>query len=211
MSDAVEIERFLAQEGYTTACARRQARTLLERAGLTRPGKRAMAMEKLPRARAVLAAGSLRLCGDPECAQLAQAGPRLQPGLVARVAPTSCQVCGGSNNRRAARALVARLAAAGIERLLVVGGTPALHAELDRLLTPHGVELRCVDGTRGSHTAKEAAQHLRWAQVVVIWGATPLPHKVSALYVDAPPGTRVVKLARRGIEALCRAVLQSLA
>gem|GEM_PF-3238029 len=37
MSDAVAIERFLAQEGYTTACARRQARTLLERAGLTRP------------------------------------------------------------------------------------------------------------------------------------------------------------------------------
>ncbi len=37
MTDSVEIERFLAQEGYTTACARRQARTLLERAGLTRP------------------------------------------------------------------------------------------------------------------------------------------------------------------------------
>jgi hypothetical protein len=157
----------------------------------------------------VLAAGSLRVCGDPECERLARDG---KPGarLVARVAPTSCLVCGGSNNRRAAGALAARLAATGVDRLLVVGGTPALHTELVRLLTPHGIELRCVDGTHGSHTAKGAAQHLRWAQVVVIWGATPLPHKVSALYVNAPPGTRVVKLARRGIEALCRAVAQSL-
>lgn len=210
MSDAVEIERFLTQEGYTTACARRQARALLERAGLTRPGKRAMAVSKLPRARAVLAAGSLRLCADPECERLAR---QQEPGerLVARVSPPSCQVCGGSNNRRAALALVARLSAVDVTRLLVVGGTPTLHAELDRLLTPHGIALRCVDGASGSHTAREAAQHLRWAQIVVIWGATPLPHKVSALYDDPPPGTRVVKLARRGIEALCRAVAQSLA
>jgi hypothetical protein len=45
-----------------------------------------------------------------------------EPGerLVARVNPPSCQVCGGSNNRRAARALVARFAAVGITRLLVV-------------------------------------------------------------------------------------------
>lgn len=209
MSDAVEIERFLAREGYTTACARRQARALLERAGLTRPGKRAMAVTKLPRARTVLAAGSLRVCGNPECERLARAQA---PGkhLVAHVAAASCTVCGGSNNRRAALALATRLATLGITRLLVVGGTPTLHAELDRLLTPHGVALRCVDGASGSHTAREAAQHLRWAEVVVIWGATPLPHKVSALYVDAPSDTRVVKLARRGIEALCRAVLQSL-
>ncbi len=209
MSDAVEIERFLTQEGYTTACARRQARALLERAGLTRPGKRAMAVTKLPRARAVLAAGSLRLCGDPECERLARAGAGGEH-LVAYVAAASCTVCGGSNNRRAALALAMRLAAVGITRLLVVGGTPTQHAELERLLVPHGVALRCVDGASGSHSARDAAQHLRWAEVVVIWGATPLPHKVSALYVNAPPGTRVVKLARRGVVALCRAVLRSL-
>ena len=104
-----------------------------------------------------------------------------------------------------------RLYASGNTRLLVVGGTPAQHAELRALVTPEGVELRCVDGKAGSHSLKDALPNLRWASVIVIWGSTPLPHTVSEVYTrNVPPGIRVVKLARRGAEALCLEVLREL-
>lgn len=207
VSDVVDIDAFLRGEGYEPAASRARARGVLEAGQLTRSGKRGMAAEKVPAARALLASAFLRVCADEDCVRLAAASSGR--GLVTVHGP-ACEVCGGSNNRRAARALALRLRRAGVDRLLVVGGTPALHAELDQLLGAQGIAMRFVDGAAGSHSARDAAPNLSWAQVMVVWGASPLPHKVSRLYTDAPPPhLRVVKLARRGIEALCREVLRS--
>ena len=210
MTQTAEIDRFLRNEGFDTVEAAARARSVLEEAGLTRPGKRAMAVEKLQAARTALAARLLKVCADGDCRRLAAAGKDARPPVP--VAPAACTICRGSNNRRAALVLAAHLRAKGIRRLLIVGGTPTLHAELDQLLASQGVQLRYVDGSVGSHSARDAAPNLQWAQVMVVWGASPLPHKVSQLYTTAPPAhVRVVKLARRGIEAMCREVLRSLA
>lgn len=203
----MEIDRFLRDEGFDLPEATARARGLLEESGLTRPGKRAMAEEKLPRARELLSGLLVRLCTDGDCRTRASMDGRAR----VTVSQASCEVCGGSNNRRAALALAERLRAKGLSRLLIVGGTPALHAELERLLRPHGIQLRFVDAATGSHSLKDAMPGMQWAEIAVIWGATPLPHKVSRLYTDDPPAhLRVVKFARRGIEALCREVLRSL-
>jgi hypothetical protein len=206
VTQAIDLARFLQNEGFDTPDAAARARTVLEAGGLTRPGKRAMAAEKLTAARALIGGRLLKFCGDDACRYRA-AGAK-EP---VRVAAASCEVCGGSNNRRAALSLVERLQQRGIDRLLIVGGTPTLHAELDQLLSPHGIKLRYVDAATGSHSARDAVPDMQWAQVAVIWGASPLPHKVSRLYTaDPPPHLRVVKFARRGIEALCKEVLRSL-
>ncbi len=210
MSEAVPIARLLAEEGFDTAEARDRAREVLEEAGLTRPGKSAIATEKLARARETLTARLVRVCDDEECRRLAATLASRERGPVA-VRAVSCQVCGGSNNRRSAAAMAAKLRERGLKRLLVVGGSPSAHMELASLLEGRGIELRLVNAAEGTHSTRSARPDLEWARVMVVWGATPLPHKVSRLYTDAPPpGLRIVKLARRGIEALCREVLRSL-
>ncbi len=208
MTDAVDIDRLLRDEGFDTPEAAAAARAVLEEQGLTRPGKRNISTAKLPAVQTVLSSAFLRTCGSDECTRLAaRKGDGRRPVTVT---PGACAVCGGSNNRRAAVALARRLREAGLRRLLIVGGTPTLHHELGQLLGPHGIDLRCVDGATGSHSARDAAPNLQWAEVAVIWGASPLPHKVSKLYTEAPPAhVRIVKFARRGIEALCREVLRS--
>ena len=209
MPDVIDIERFLRDEGFDTTEARRRVRALLEAEGLTRPGKRGMDTVKLPRVRELLEWRVLRVCGNGECERLGSNDAQWGRELVV-VSPAACRVCAGSNNRRAALAMAHRLKSKDIRRLLVVGGTTTLHSELEELLTPHGLELRFVDGSTGSHSARDAAPDLQWSQVVVVWGASPLPHKVSRLYTDAPPAhVRLVRLSRRGIEALCREVLKS--
>jgi hypothetical protein len=207
VSRSVELDRFLKDEGFDLPDAAARARELLEDGALTRPGKRAMSEEKLPAAREWLGGLLVRLCTDDDCRRQAGVDGR----EIVTVSQASCEVCGGSNNRRAALALAERLRAKGLSRLLIVGGTPALHSELERLLRPHGVQLRYVDAATGSHSLRDALPGMQWAEIAVIWGATPLPHKVSRLYTDDPPEhLRVVKFARRGIEALCREVLRSL-
>ena len=216
----VEIEAFLKSKGFERPESRRQAREVLEREGLTRPGKLRIAVGKLPAAGTLLGKALLRVCEQEECIRLAVSAPRTagEPMRTAAgatremvtVSAASCEVCGGSNNRRAVRALARCLGANRIDRVLVVGGTPAQHAEIEQLLGDEGIQLRAVDGARGSHSRRDALPRLEWAQLLVVWGATPLPHKVSKLYTDDPPAhLRVVPLAKRGVEALCREVIRS--
>ncbi|MCX6023497.1 MAG: hypothetical protein NTZ05_17550 [Chloroflexi bacterium] len=210
MADAVEIDAFLRSEGFDTPDAQAQARALLEANRFTRPGKRAISDEKLPSARQLLSAYFLRLCGHEDCTALAAASGHTGRTPLT-VAPTSCEMCGGSNNLRAARRLTRCLRTQGIDRVLIVGGTPSQHAELEQMLGGQGLHLRCVDGATGTHTKKDALPRLQWAQLLVVWGATPLPHKVSNLYTDDPSThLRRVPVAKRGIEALCGEILRSL-
>jgi hypothetical protein len=204
----IAIEDLLRDLGYDSRAARVRARSALETAGLTRPGKRAIAAFKRPAAEQTLAATLARVCGS-ECASLVGAGTRDRREPVV-VSGTTCEVCAGSNNRRAA--LVCRLALqrARVSRVLVVGGTVQQHRDLSRLLAGHGLTVECVDGTRASLSRKDAIADMNRAQLVVIWGSTPLRHAVSNLYTQDPPShVRVITVARRGIEALCREMARS--
>jgi hypothetical protein len=127
-----------------------------------------------------------------------------------RVDGAACEICGGSNVRRATRALAECLTSRGVRRLLIVGGKGAQHAEIEDPLRAAGLEVRFVDGSRGSPSHRDAAPDLQWAQILVVWGATQLSHKISRLYTDDVPAHlrgRTVRLARRGIEAVCREIM----
>ena len=203
MTEAVPIDEFLTGEGFITEWARYQGRAILEQAGLTRAGKTGMAPGKLAQARAALARGALRTCGDPDCARLGS--PQQDGRLLVEGPPESCEVCHGSNNRRAALVLAEACRANGVRRLLILGGTGANHAELRDLLTGKGVSLRCIDGSAQTVTKRDALRDLDWAELMVVWASTPLPHKVSVSFTDERPTTLpMITVARRGIAALCR-------
>lgn len=191
-------------EGFDTTIARQRARHALEAGGLTNPRKQGLDDSKLPRARALLNAAFTRVCDG--CWALAPARP---PAILVSDA-SSCGICRGSNNRRAALYLVRAMQRAGAQNLLVVGGTPANHKELQHLLAGSAVNLRCVDGAARTPSQKEAWGHLKWADVTVIWASTPLPHKVSTLFTAEPVGRSPLTVARRGIEALCGEICISL-
>ena len=202
---AVSIDTFLRSEGFEDERARLAARIVLEQAGLTNPRKQAMDDAKLGRARTLLESRVIRVC-SPDCRSLAP--PGREPLLVATA--ERCQVCEGSNNRRAALLLARAMHSAGASKLLVVGGTGTLHRELQSLLAPAGIDARCIDGAARTPSQKEAWADQRWADLVVIWASTPLPHKVSELYTREPLGRPPLTVARRGIAALCTELRTSL-
>lgn len=210
MSGDVEIEQFLRAEGFTAPAAAARARAVLEEEGLTRPGKQRIAGAKLPQARQLFARRLLKICQRNDCAEAGAALAAERGRELVPVATAACELCGGSSQRRATQELADELRRRGLTQLAIVGGTPTQHAELRELLAKDGLALRCVDATKGSHSGKEAAALVKWADVVVIWAPTPLPHKVSNLYKEAAltAGRRLVTVHQRGIEALCRAVLR---
>ncbi len=207
MSADVEIDAWLADLGYGAGPSRTAARAALEEAELTRAGKARISTQKLHRATAVLQERFSLHCPSPACTHAARASGR-QPVLAATKA--SCAQCAGSDNSRAARDLVAACARAGLRRVLVVGGSPSVREEL-RAALGSALELRCVDGTE-RRTQERARGDLEWADLVLLWGATELDHKVSAHYARPPPAQRgkVVHVARRGIAALLTAAVEHL-
>ena len=129
--------------------------------------------------------------------------------LRVEVARGACEVCGGSNNQGAVRRMVAACTAAGISRLVVVGGSPGGQVALGALLATDALEVRFVDGTRSTNE-REALQTCAWADLVIVWAPTPLDHRVSDLYgADVCVADRV-EVHRRGIEALANAVADHL-
>jgi hypothetical protein len=204
VSDTISIVEVLRDVGFDTPAAQKRARAVLESAGLTRAGKTGIAPYKRDAAEALLAQNLARVCSRA-CAALMTGGraPVVTGG-------TACEVCGGSNNRRAAIAASRDLRASSVRRVLVVGGTTQQHREVAQLLL--GVELQFVDGTRASHSQKEAVANMAWAEMVIIWGPTPLRHAVSNLYTsEPPPHLRVITVHRRSIEALCMEVSRNCA
>ena len=194
----VSIDAFLRGEGFEDGTSRDTARAVLEAGGLTNPRKQGIDTNKLGRARQVLERHVVRVCcGD--CRSLAPAG---RAALLVALA-NRCQVCEGSNNRRAALLLAKAMRAAGASKLLVIGGTGLLHRELQGLLGPAEIEVRGIDGTARTPSQKEAWADQHWADLVVVWASTPLPHKVSEMYTREPVGRAPLTVARRGIEALC--------
>jgi hypothetical protein len=202
--DTINIDALLQGLGFTTPAAAKRARRALEAAGVTRPGKRGIAAYKRGDAFKAIASSLVRVCGD-ECASLATDGrePVVTPA-------GGCEVCEGSNNRRAALACLRTLRRHGITRVLVVGGTATQQHELRDFIATDGVDVAFVDGTSARHSQKEAVANMNRAQLLVIWGSTPLRHAVSNLYTTEPPRhLRSITVSRRGIEAVCREIIRS--
>lgn len=200
MSADVEIDGLLSDWGVP-ANERVAARAVLEQAGLTRPGKQRLSVEKSEKAKGALHEAWALHCASPECTSAAQRSGKRQ---VLASQKQHCGHCHGSENARAADDLVR----AGVHRLVVVGGTPATREELERLLGER-IELRLVDGTH--HRAPDRARaDLDWADRVLLWGATELHHKVSKQYADVSATKhKVVHIPRRGIAQLLSAAVES--
>ncbi|MCY1076476.1 hypothetical protein [Archangium lansingense] len=202
MSADRDIDGWLGERGITAADSRARARAALEEVGLTSARKVRISEPKLPKAEQVLAERFYRVCAAAACQQMARASGR-EP---LQVEPRShCEHCGGSNNRRAETSFLEVCERHGVRRVVVVGGSPAVREELEDKLGGR-IELRMVDGTE-RRTAGKAQSDLEWGDLVLVWGATELHHKVSTHYTQ--PGTphrhKVVHVARRGVAALLEA------
>ncbi len=199
MSADRDIDGWLGERGITPTDSRARARAALEEVGLTRPGKLRISEPKLPQAEQVLAERFYRVCAASECQQVARASGREPLPVEPR---SHCEHCGGSNNRRAEVAFLEACVRHRVRRVVVVGGSPSVREELEAKLGGQ-IELRMVDGTE-RRTADRARSDLDWADLVLVWGATELHHKVSTHYTT--PGTphrhKVVHVARRGVAAL---------
>jgi len=201
-----DIDDWLANEGILDAASRIEARVVLAGAGLTRAGKHRIAIHKLDRARDALWAGITPVCANRACIAAA-AGQPAKP--IVRTGRDRCSVCGGSNTRRAGREMVEACAQAGLHRILLLGGSGNAHAELRALTAGTPIEWRIIDGRNDRPTKRQALPDLAWAQLLVVWASTELPHRVSQVYTeDRPPGLPLITVARRGVEALCQAVVQ---
>lgn len=194
----VPIPDFLAALGLDATGAER-ARAVLEDARITNPRKQRLSAGKLEAARAAIDARFARFCAP--CAGRTDAGGR----EVVVVAPAACARCGGSRNDRALTEMVEACEAAGLRRIVVVGGSPDVRRELGAVAG--GPELRLVDGT-GRRTKPEAQRDLAWGDLVVICGSSELAHKVSNLYKGDSGATPVVTAARRSVEAIAGAVVE---
>jgi hypothetical protein len=194
MSADRPISAVLADLGFVAPAERAAAQAVLERGGLTRPGKRAISITKLPRVRELLAATFALSCSA--CSStVRKARPQAQLLIVA---DERCVNCEGSDHRAAAQRFVAACQRARVDRVLIVGGNPTSREALKRLL--EGLDVQLLDGT-GSMTATRARQLREWAGLVLIWGKTQLAHRVSTLFTSARD-PKVVTAAKRGISGL---------
>lgn len=150
------------------------------------------------------------VCSHPTCRAVAAAERR----VAVPVTPSRCEVCRGSDNRRAWREMAQAATVATRTRIIVVGGADDSHAEVRTLaaLTP-SLDVTIVDGT-SRQTRQQAKTRVRHADVVAIWSSTQLDHKVSDVYkseADAQPGAlRVaVREGGRGVKALAESITEA--
>ncbi|HLL55562.1 MAG TPA: hypothetical protein VK447_18525 [Myxococcaceae bacterium] len=206
MSADRDIDQWFTEVGLSLPVSRSRLREALEAEGLTRAGKKRISDEKLPKLSALLQERFYRHCGSPDCHKVALGSGR-EPLQADK---KSCERCGGSDNHRAGVELLEAFRRTGLRKLLVVGGSPSVREELIEQLAGE-IELRMIDGTE-RRTGDRAKADLDWADLVLIWGASELHHKVSLLYTQAPHPQRkkVVLVPKRGVAALLAAGVEHL-
>ncbi|MBS1152683.1 MAG: hypothetical protein H6Q89_4381 [Myxococcaceae bacterium] len=208
MSSDVAIDAWLAEHGYGLPPARALAHAAIEEAGLTRAGKLRISNEKLPRVLGVLRERFCLHCSTPECIGFARASGRAP--LLCDPKP-ACERCGGSSNRGAEADLIEACAKAGMKRLVIIGGSPAVREELEGALGS-ALQLRMIDGTE-RRTIDNAKADMQWGDLVLLWGASELHHKVSMQYTNLSQPElkrKLVRVQQRGIAALLHAAIDHL-
>jgi hypothetical protein len=159
--------RGLAQEDEQalalTALLEARPRELLEAATLAEPAS----------VRALLDDRLALLCDDPACSSSSAST------TVVPVPSSRCEVCGGSDIRRAFARFTAACAQSGVRRITIVGGSPAYRTQLEKLAADAPqLSLSFVRGDK-KPGKKAAAQIAKGADLVVIWGSTILDHSTS--------------------------------
>jgi len=122
--------------------------------------------------------------------------PSAMGRAVVTVPRERCDVCAGSDIKRAVRMFIDACLVNGATRVLVVGGSPKYHRQLKELVQHHRLTLELVPGNV-QRTKKQAASDQSRVALVILWGATILDHSTSALYGDGP--ARVLRIPHRGI------------
>lgn len=122
--------------------------------------------------------------------------------LVVPVESVACEVCGGSAIEAAASHLRTRCHDKRVRKLLIIGGSPAYHAQLARVLPPSSeLELRMMRGDKRLD-ATRAAQQVAWCDRGFIWAPTILDHAVSAVFFGPRISTIPVRGIRRFLSAM---------
>ncbi len=181
----------------------------MEGAGLTRPGKARISQEKLERVTTLLSERIFLHCTQAECVAFAKASGKDPVQCDPR---NACQRCFGSDNARAVKDVIDAFRKHGFSKLVIVGGSPTVRQELERLVPPGELEMRLVDGTK-ARPVDQAKADLQWGDVVLLWGATELHHKVSNQYQDSATGAwkrKLVHVPKRGIAQLLAGLLSHL-
>lgn len=169
-------------------------------AGLTRPGKQRIADAKIPEAKSAIRDLIVRTCHKQACRAEAERDGR----TVVDVRVEHCDTCSGGDNRTAINAMLEAMRRTGRAKLLVVGGTPNSTQELRTLCSePCSLRFLTAEQRPGRDTSDK---HVRWADVVVIWASTPIPHKMT----KAIKGPHVITCAQRGVAALAKSVTRHL-
>lgn len=194
--DSVPIAEALASAGVEDVASMAIARALLDGLKLTNPHRDRVSTEKLVRVRDALAGHFFLHCPEAACTAAGKASGK--PGLVVR--KHACSACGGSNARRAVHDALEACARAGIKKVCVVGGSPAIREELLRTVG-HALRLTLVDGTQ-TPDLTQARAHVRGHDVVVILGSSELNHKLSNVYEAHRADGHVITVARRGVESI---------
>lgn len=190
----IALSEFLSSRGFEGEHAE-LALNELRRLGLTRHGRTRIAEFKLKVVEAALHAAFFRVCAKAECRMNTDAA---RTGI--RVSAKHCEVCGGSDNRRAVEAMLVAMRRAGLTKLLVVGGSPG---------TRRCLECLCIDRCQLRFITEDTPPNrktvrplLYWSDIAAIWISTEIPHKATA----ALSGPKVLKVSRRGVAALACAV-----
>ena len=92
MTEVRLIADWLSTLGYDTTPAADVARSVLEEARFTRPRKRSMAVEKLPKAADLLAERLVRACGQPACQRAASGITPVGRRVVTTTSKNACEV-----------------------------------------------------------------------------------------------------------------------
>ena len=203
----VSIAEMLAGFGVSDAGAQQSALEALVAAGVvsSRPNRTRIAADKKERVGEVLSDAFFQHCHNGDCSQ--QTAGAGDPRALLLVDQPFCEVCHGSANRSALERMAKSMKTAGVNRVLVVGGTEAQAREI-RDNSPASVEWRFVT-TQTSRDARYYRSDRDWADVIVFWASTPLPHKVSRHFESKGDGRRV-SVTRRGVAALADEVRQHL-
>ena len=98
-------------------------------------------------------------CGDPVCRSLLEDRFGKKAIFPTRL-PAACRLCGGSAIHRGMELLASACEKEAIRRILVVGGSPASHNELNEH-RPVGLEFRLVEGDI-NRDKQRAAADLKW-------------------------------------------------
>lgn len=198
-----DIREFLLESGYMEAMD--LAFKILYDKRLTSPNKYRMASYKRELAINVLKERLVVTCASQKCVGWAIKTGRLR---VPAARHADCEYCTGSYSLQAINEMVVAALSHNVKNIVIVGGEPATHEELTRLVD-NRLKLKLVDGIK-RRTLSQALTDMAWAQVVVIWSRTELHHSTSDLYTKHPRSARIIAVPRRGIVALAETITKSL-